>query len=248
MHLLHVPGVIFLADARRPGLRRRLGFKPRNQVIGGGLRRAQRLDQAVARIAADRLLDGVEVTALCANVADAGYPEVARIAGQILLRLAHQWRNDCQVIDHPLFLFFGKRKTVGPQFQYRVMRRAFVRRNVALVGPDRLIVGRVADPWLEHAVIEIEAVHLRANDVPVHLLLDGPAADVDGIQPFEIVRQFLVCGVEAFGRVIGRTIPHWRAFEFAPFFKQLDKRIVRIRRGILGVPARSYRHGNKSDS
>ena len=35
---------------------------------------------------------------------------------------------------------------------------ALVCRDVALVGPDRLIEGRIASPWFEHAVIEIEAV------------------------------------------------------------------------------------------
>ena len=48
--------------------------------------------------------------------------------------------------------------------------RALARGLVALLREDRDVEGRVVGPGLQDAVIEVEAVHLRAHDVVVHLL------------------------------------------------------------------------------
>ena len=64
-----------------------------------------------------------------------------------------------------------------------MMGRPFVRRDVAPVRPDRLVESRIARPRLQHAAIEFVAVHLGANEMPVHLLGNRPVADIEGIEP-----------------------------------------------------------------
>ncbi len=175
VHVLQVPGVVFLADAGRPGLVGRLLFEPRDEFVGG---LAGCGDRLLERSAAG--LDGIERPALPADVADAGDPQVARVAGQVLARLLHQRRDDRQVGDQPLLFLWAQRKIVGPQLGHGVVRRPFVRGNVALVGPDRLVERGVARPRAQHPQVEVVAVHLRADEVPVDLQLDRPAGRVDG--------------------------------------------------------------------
>ena len=65
----------------------------------------------------------------------------------------------------------------------------FARRLVALRGEDGDVERRVVRPRPEHAVIEVEAVHLGADDVPVDLLRDRPAARIDGGEAALVGRQ-----------------------------------------------------------
>jgi len=76
----------------------------------------------------------------------------------------------------PLSACRRERERVGPEVDDAVRRRAFVRRGVARLRPDRGVVGRVAGPRLEHPHVEVETVHLRAHDLEVHPLFDRPAA------------------------------------------------------------------------
>ena len=240
MHVLQVPGVLVLADAGRPGLGRRLLLEPGHEFVGSGLGFGDRPGQPGAGAVARHLQDAVQVAALIPDVADAGNPQIPGVAGEIALCLPHERRNHLEVADHPLFLGGRQREVVGPQLQHRVVRRAFVRRHIALVGPDRLVVGRVANPWHQHAVIEIEAVHLGVHQVPVNLLCDGPAGGVDRIEPCPVPLEILVRRREPFRRVVGRAIEQRRGFEFPPVREEFGQRRVRG-----GLGAALFRAGRR---
>ncbi len=67
--------------------------------------------------------------------------------------------------------------------------------------------------------------------MPVDLLRNRPAVDVERVETrFEIGERRVAPG-EGLGRVIRRAIQHWRSLEIAPVSEQLDKVCVRT----LGV-------------
>ena len=116
----------------------------------------------------------------CADVADAGDPQIARIAGQVALRLLHQRRDDAQLRQPgaaaPAALS-GKSYCqnsisawcVGPSWPGTSLRYS----------PDRVVKRRVARPGLQHAVVEIVAVHLGAHEMPVDLLRNRPVRNIE---------------------------------------------------------------------
>ena len=87
MHVLLVPGVVFLANPRRAVFARRLLIQPHTQIDGGGLRRCDRRIELVVHRFPDHLAEPVQIPGIAANVTYAGHPEVARIACQVTLRL-----------------------------------------------------------------------------------------------------------------------------------------------------------------
>ena len=88
-----------------------------------------------------------------------------------------------QFRDQAILFGLRKREFVRPEFRHGVVCRTFMRRNIAARHPDGLIKGRITSPRLEHAMIEIEAIHFSTNDVPINLLLDRPAGWIQGIEP-----------------------------------------------------------------
>ena len=81
-----------------------------------------------------------------------------------------------------LFLVGGReRKGVRPELDDRVVGRPLVRGRVALVGPQRLVVRGIARPRAQHAQIEVEPVHQRADERVIDLLLDRPALRIDAL-------------------------------------------------------------------
>ena len=67
------------------------------------------------------------------------------------------------------------------------------RRLVALARKHRDVERRIVRPGPEHAVIEVQAVHLGADDVVVHLLGDRPAAWIDRREACLITRERFCC-------------------------------------------------------
>ena len=118
----------------------------------------------------------VERRDLAAHRACAGDPEVVRVAGEISPRLREEGRDDRELAGELRLGLARERERVRPELDDVVMDRAFMRRRVALLGPDAEIEGGVARPGLEHAGVEIEAVHLRADERLVDALLDRPVA------------------------------------------------------------------------
>ena len=118
-----------------------------------------------------------------AHRARAGDPEIARVAGQVALRLAQQRRDAAQFCGQLRLVGSRERERVRPEFDHGVVRRSFVGRRVALSGPDRLVERGIAHPRLQDMDVEIEAVHLRANERVVDLLIDGPGVRLDRFQP-----------------------------------------------------------------
>ena len=53
------------------------------------------------------------------------------------------------------------------------------RRLVAPIQKDSHIKSGIVCPRSEHAVVEIEPVHLSPHDVPINLLVDGPTAGIN---------------------------------------------------------------------
>ncbi len=107
-------------------------------------------------------------------------------------------------------------------------RGPLVRRGVALVVPDHLVPGRVAFPGLQHPHVEVEAIHLGAQDFVVHAMLDGPVRRVDGGEAFAEARKLAVAAREGRGGVIRRAAGLRRLFEGAPFLVQLQQPAVAV--------------------
>ena len=118
------------------------------------------------------------------------------------------------------------------------MRRALVRGRVALLGPDALVESRVAGPGLEHARVEIEAVHLGAHERLVHPGFDRPGTRVDGLEAGPEALQLLQSAREGGGRVVRCAVAQGGLFEGAPLLKQFDERVMTGRSGLRGGECR----------
>ncbi len=171
--VLQGPGVVLLADARRAGLRRRLAVEPADEVVR---RRCRRLDRSLELGTRLRggLCEGREVRDLRLHRAGACDPKVVRIAGEVEPRLLEERRNDRDRFRELLLVGVRERKRIHPELHDVVMRRPLVRGRVALLGPDRLVIRRVALPGPQHAKIELHAVEIRAHEGVVDLLVNRP--------------------------------------------------------------------------
>jgi hypothetical protein len=85
-------------------------------------------------------------------------------------------------------------------------QRALACRLVALVHERGDVEGGIVDPRLQDAVIEIEPVHLGADDVVVHLLGDRPRRWIDRAQPLDESCQLFLLGGHRRRRVVGNTV------------------------------------------
>ena len=216
--VLEAPVVVLLADAGGSGLLRRLGVEPRDE---GDRRLARRADRRLERspAAGGLLRQRIECRDLAAHRAGAGDPEVVRVAGEVAARLLEERRHDRELPGELPFVRARERVRIGPQLDEVVMRRAFVRGRVALLGPDALVEGRIARPGLEHARVEVEAVHLGAHERLVDLGIDGPSARIDRLQAAAEALQVLQAAREGRGGVVGGAVEQGRPFESAPLLE-----------------------------
>ena len=242
VNVAQAPGVVLLADAGRTGLRRRLLLEPRDELRRRLLRGLNRLLERGA-VARGLLFEREQVAALLLDVADACDPQVTRIADEIELRLREQRRHALQLLRELRFGGGRQRKRVGPQLDDRVMRRPFVRRRVALRRPDRSVEGRIALPRLEHAQIEVETVHLGAQQLVVDLLRDRPRVGFDRLQARLIGLELCVLASERCRRVVRRAFAQRRPLEGAPLGEQ-RRQILVAAVGRCG--ACSWAAGNRS--
>jgi hypothetical protein len=95
-------------------------------------------------------------------------------------------------------------------------RSALARRLIALRAEDRDVERGVVGPRPQHAVIEVEAVHLRADDVVVDLLRDRPGRGLDGGEPIPIGAEVLVLGGHRGRPVVRDAVDQDRRLEAAP--------------------------------
>ena len=83
-------------------------------------------------------------------------------------------------------------------------------------------------------MVEVEAVHLRADDVVVHLLRDGPGLRVDRGQAALVAGQLAALRGHGGGPVIRHAVHELRPLERPPFAEQRDEVVVssaHVRRG-----------------
>ncbi len=235
MHVAEVPGVIRLADAGRPGLRRRLRLEPGDEGLGRPARRGDRRAE-LRRVRRHLQLEIGEALHLGAHRAGAGDPEVARVAGQIPPRLLEQRRNRPELAREPALVLRREREGVGPEVDDAVRRRPFVRRGVARLLPNRGVVGRIAHPRLQYPHVEVEAVHLGAHELEVDLLLDRPPGRVDRREPRTIARELRMPPRHRRRREVVRPVTQRRLLERPPVVEEREQRRVAGDRGGLRDP------------
>ncbi len=110
----------------------------------------------------------------------------------------------------------GEGEGVGPELGGGVMGRPLVGGYVAAGGPDGLVEGRVARPGPEDAVVEVVAVHLGLDEVPVYPLGHRPAGGVDGQQSLPQTEESGPAVGKGGGGVVGGAVAQERLFESAP--------------------------------
>jgi hypothetical protein len=128
------------------------------------------------------LLERFEIGRLLRHRADAGHPEVARISRQVQPRHGEQRRNRRQLRRQSLLVGGRQRECVRPQLDDGVVRRALVRRRVALSHPERLVEGRIARPRPQYVQVELHGVEHRFDERAIDLLIHRPACRVEGGQ------------------------------------------------------------------
>ena len=97
---------------------------------------------------------------------------------------------------------------------------AFARRLIAFVTVDRDVERRVVRPRLEHAVIEIEAVHLGTDDGGIDLLVDRPCVGRNRIQPCLPTWKFRSLTLHRCGAVVGDSVLHGGCLKGTPFLEE----------------------------
>jgi hypothetical protein len=121
----------------------------------------------------------------------------------------------------------------------------FVLGCVAHLRPDRLVVRRVAGPRLQHAQVEVEAVHLGTHEFVIDALFFWPGGRVERGQPRLVDTQFCLLASERGGGVIGRAVAQRRTFECLPFAEETDEILVGAR-GIRGCGQQKRRRQQQS--
>ena len=83
---------------------------------------------------------------------------------------------------------------------------AFMCWYIAAIGVDRLVKSRITRPGLEHALVEVVAIHFCPEDGPIYPLGDGPIAGIHGqelgLELFELGLPFLESGSGVIGSLI----------------------------------------------
>ena len=107
--------------------------------------------------------------------------------------------------------------------------RPLVGRHVALRREDRHVEAGVPRPGAAHAVIEVESVHLGADQVPVDPFRHGPILRGSAAQPRLPLREFLLLPRHGRRRVVRHAIHEPGALECPPFVEQIHEVGVGVR-------------------
>ena len=83
-------------------------------------------------------------------------------------------------------------------------------------------------------MVEVEPVHLGADQVVVDLLGDRPLRDVDCLESALVVLQALPLGFHRLGRVVGHAVHDGRFLEDAELLEELQQVVVGTGRGFFG--------------
>jgi hypothetical protein len=225
-----LPGAWALSHSRKVSdasrLARRLGAQPLAEGVGRIPRRYDGRVQVRAG-ASHPLAERFQVGALEPERAVPGQPEIACVApGQVGPGLIQQRRNGPDPLGQLGGVRVRQRVLVGPEVDPAVDHRALVGRHVALGRVDRHVERRIPCPRLSHPVVEVEPVHLGADQVPVDLLLHRPPGGAQSVQPVHPRRERGVLGSHGLGRVVRNTVRERRSFELAPLLEQLNELLV----------------------
>jgi hypothetical protein len=222
-------------------------LQPRDEARRRLLRRLNRLLELRSAVGG-LSLEREQICALLLDGADAGHPQIARVAGQVQLRLRKQRRDALQFPGEPGCVGGREREGVLPHLDDRVVRRTFVRGRVALRRPDLGVERRIALPRLEDAQVEVEAVHLGAQQVIVDLLRDRPRLRLDRLQPGLISLQLRVLAGKRRRRVVRRALAQRGPLELAPLGEQRGQILIAALRGCgtCGWAAGDRSHGEDS--
>ena len=241
------PGVLGLADPRRPGALWRLVAQPLRKALGGAVGVADHSPQfGLART--DASAEQLERFGLFLEGPHPAYPEVPRgRVREVATCLLQERRDRAELAGEPTRVTLRERGRhverrarpdgVLPEPDRAVDGRPLLGGGVALLGAHRGVVGGIARPRLEHREVVLHAVHLGADQVQVHLLGDRPPGGVDRAEArLHRLQSGKPAGVRC-RRVVGHAA-HARGFlEGAPLGEERDERRV----GASGRSAHRHR-------
>ncbi len=235
-----IPVVVGDADPRAARLAWRLLLEPGDECVGRVLRPLHRGGDIglVGHLAGER----GQYCALLFHPARPMEPEVARIAGEVLARLFQQRRDRPQQGGEVGGLLAGKREAIPPEFDRPVRLVALARRLIALLVEHGEIESGTPRPWAQDAMIEIEAIHLRAHDLEIDLPRHGPALDVERCQPALPAGQRAVLRGHRGSGVVGDAVDDLGTLERAPLSEESDQVIVAGARGEDGGDEHRHVH------
>ena len=218
LHVLEVPVIVRDADPRRRGPGRQLLLEPPHEGLGGLLRA---LHLGGERCPRRHLLGELrQDRRLLAQVLRAVGPEVATTAHQVSPGLLQSRGDGAQALGK-----LGRGGGVQgeaelPEFDGTDGPGPLAGRLVAAVVEHGAIEGRVVRPGPQHAVVEVQARHLRPDQVPVDLVVRSPARGVEGGEPLAHRRQGLGLGRHRLRGVIGDAALDLRPLEGPPLLEE----------------------------
>ena len=119
---------------------------------------------------------------------------------------------------------------MAPQLEGTRESGTFPGGRVALLRDHGGVEAGMTRPGPEHAVVELQAVHLGANQVPVHLLGHRPAPRIDRLQPApEVVETRLLRG-HGGRRVVRHPVHDPGLLELSPLREQGQEVLVPLAR------------------
>ena len=240
LDVLQVPVVVLDADARRRGLRSLLRLEPRGQGVGR-LHRLLDVGLEGGGRAHELRAEQPQIGALLLQPLRSVEPEVVPVAREVDLRLREQARNRADLGADLRRGLRRQRVLVRPELEGAGRVRPFARRLVALLPEHRDVEGGDVRPRLQDAVVEVEPGELRAHDLVVDLLRDGPRARIDRGQTLLPGLELLLLRGHRGGAVVRHSVHELRLLERAPVSKEGDEVLVSAGRR-RGMRASSDQH------
>ncbi len=227
LNVRQVPVVVLDPHARGAGLRRRLLLQPADEAI--------RRIQAALNSRGERRMcvhstplrtspgfggQVGEDRPLFFHAADAVNPEIAGVASEVAARLLQECGHRREPCSELAGFLRGERELPSPQLDGAERIRALAGRLIALVRHDADVEGRISRPWLQDAMVEIQPVHLCAQDMEIDLLCDGPRARIESGETSPIAGKLGLLRGHRGGRVVGNSVDQLGFLEGAPFGKE----------------------------
>ncbi len=181
VHVVGIPRVVVGSDARWSGFRRRLILDPLCETIRRVARASNRVVQIGAR-ARYASRECVQVPTLPFHRTNPHEPEVRAVPDEVSSRLVEQCRDGPNPLGELGGVIGGEGVVVRPEIDPAVDDGALVRRYVAPGGKHHRVEGGVVGPRPADPVVEIETVHLTADQPVVDLLLHRPSTGIDRVE------------------------------------------------------------------